>query len=244
MSDMKIQKYLMDAGLGSRRQVEQEFIALGRVTVNDEIAELGRRIDPEKDTIKVDDQRVSPRKKVYFVMNKPPGYICSRQDEKGRRRVYDLLPKNMPFVHTVGRLDFHSEGLLIFTNDGELTRRLTQRKFHVEREYEVKLKGRTPPKILALVRRGVKLEDGFVKVRSLRVIRSTEVNLWVRVVVDEGRNRLVRRLFDRFGVLVIKLKRVRYGTLGLGRLERGAIRRLTPDEIKALKTLVGLSETA
>ncbi len=235
MSDMKIQKYLADAGFGSRRKVETELIAPGRVTVNDEIALIGQRIDPEKDVIRVDGERVNPRKKVYFVMNKPPGYVCTREDEHGRRRVYDLLPENAPMVHTVGRLDFHSEGLLIFTNDGDLTARLTSRKYKVQREYDVKLKGRVPEKIIALVRRGVRLEDGFVKPVSLKVTRVTGANIWVRIVVDEGRNRLVRRLFEHFGVMVIKLKRIRYGSLHLGRLARGRTRRLRPSEIQALR---------
>jgi len=239
MSDIKIQKFLADAGFGSRRQIEKDFIDLGRVTVNEDIATIGQRVDPEKDVIRVDDQRVNQRKKVYFVMNKPPGYMCTRKDELKRRTVYSLLPKNFPMVHTVGRLDFHSEGLLIFTNDGDLTSRLIDRKYKVEREYEVKLKGRVSEKIIALIRRGVKLEDGFVKPLRVNVIRTTESNLWARVVVDEGRNRLVRRLFDRFGVLVVKLKRVRYGSLRMGKLSRGQVRRLTPKEVQALKADVG-----
>lgn len=240
MSDIKIQKFLANAGFGSRRKVETELIALGRVTVNEDIATIGQRIDTEKDVIRVDDQRVNQRKKVYFMMNKPPGYMCTREDEHKRRIVYDLVPKNFPMIHTVGRLDFHSEGLLILTNDGDLTARLTDRKQLIEREYEVKVKGRVPEKIIALVRRGVKLEDGFVKPLRVNVIRTTESNLWVRVVVNEGRNRLVRRLFDRFGVLVVKLKRVRYGSLRLGRLSIGRIRILTPKEVHALRADVGL----
>jgi len=241
MTDIKIQKYLAQAGFGSRRQIERELIELGRVTVNEDMATIGQRIDPEKDVIRVDDQRVNPRKKVYFVMNKPPGYMCTRQDELKRRLVYDLLPKNFPMVQTVGRLDFSSEGLLILTNDGDLTQRLTDRKNNVEREYEVKLKGHVPEKVITLVRRGVKLNDGFVKPIRVNVIRTTESNLWVRVVVDEGRNRLVRRLFDRFGVLVVKLKRVRYGSLRMVRLSRGQVRPLTPKEIRSLREDVGMN---
>ena len=234
-STIKIQKFLAQAGFGSRRKVETELIAAGRVTVNGKVAHVGQRIDPLRDEVRVDGERVRPQEKLYIVMNKPPGYLCSTRSIEGRPRVYDLLPKELHHLHTVGRLDFNSEGLLIFTNDGDFTELVTRRDSHVPREYEVKLRGLVKQRLLEVVARGARLEDGFARPLLLEVMRYTRTNVWVRVVVDEGRNRLVRRLMEHFGLMVVRLKRVAFGPLRLGRLPQGAFRYLSPGEVQAMR---------
>ena len=237
---IKLQKFLAEAGFGARRKIEQELIQKGRVTVNGRIAHIGQRIDPDVDDVRVDGERVRPQQKIYVLFHKPSGYLCSHKSLRGMQRIYDILPPEFYKLHFVGRLDFKSEGLLILTNDGDLTSRLTSRKYHIPREYDVKLRGKVADRLLGLVARGVKLEDGFARPLDLYVLKFTRSNTWVRIVVDEGRNRLVRRLFEHFGMIVVRLKRVSYGPLRLEDLPPGAYRFLDEDEVRALKEAVNL----
>lgn len=204
----KLQKVLARAGVGSRRQIEM-WIEAGRITVNDKIAKLGERVT-SKATICVDGKKINISKKIdrrVLLYNKPVGEICTRSDEKGRTTVFAHLPplKTGRWV-IVGRLDLNSSGLLLFTNDGELANKLMHPSSMLEREYLVRIYGTVTPEILKDLQQGVILEDGMAKFKSIQVMQ----NQWFRVVITEGRNRLVRRLWQAKGLAVSKLIRTRF----------------------------------
>jgi len=212
----------------------------GRVTVNGKVVDsLGFKADSSKDHIKVDGKiitRFEPT--VALLLNKPRGYLSTVKDPKGRPTVMDLL-KNVPWrVYPAGRLDFDAEGLLLLTNDGEVANLLTHPRFSIPRTYLVKVTGVPEEQKLVRLRRGVMLEDGLASVVSVHVIRQREKNSWVEVVVTEGRNRLVKRMFSAIGHSVLKLKRVQFGPIRLGNLPFGQLRYLTSEEIAKLKKLM------
>ncbi len=232
---IRLQKYLSDAGIASRREAEAR-IAEGRVTVNGRPAFLGQSIDPERDRVALDGETVRPpRKRVYLLLHKPRGTMSTTSDPKGRPTVYALLPPLDVKVHSAGRLDFQTEGLLIFSNDGDFTRRLTHPSAGVERVYEVKVQGRLPDWVPARLLNGVTLDDGRARVARIERLRMAQTNEWLEVVLTEGRYREVRRIFQAVGCNVLKLKRVRFGTVSLGRLPIGATRELTEAEVEALR---------
>jgi pseudouridine synthase len=234
----RIQKVLAKAGVASRREAERMMIE-GRVTVNGKVIEtLGFKADPSKDHIKVDGKRITPfEPKVIFLLNKPRGYLSTVKDPKGRPTIMDLL-KNMKWrIYPVGRLDFDAEGLLLLTNDGDLAHLLSHPRFSIPKTYLVKVTGVPEEKKLTRLKRGVSLEDGEAKAISCGLIRQREKNSWVRVVVAEGRNHLVKRMFSAIGHPVLKLKRIEYGPIQLGGLPFGQIRMLTPDEVEDLKKI-------
>lgn len=211
----------------------------GRVTVNGKVVDsLGFKADSSKDHIKVDGKiiaRFEPT--VALLLNKPRGYLSTVKDPKGRPTVMDLL-KNVPWrVYPAGRLDFDAEGLLLLTNDGEVANLLTHPRFSIPRTYLVKVTGVPEEQKLVRLSRGVMLEDGLASVVSVHVIRQKEKNSWVEVVVTEGRNRLVKRMFSAIGHSVLKLKRVQFGPIRLGNLPFGQLRYLTSEEIEKLKKL-------
>ena len=231
---IRLQRFLAEAGTLSRRQAD-EWIAMGRVIVNGRVAEPGTTVDPEKDHVQVDGERVQKsRHHIVLMMHKPRGVVCSEKDPEGRRNAHSLLPELPVRVHTVGRLDMMSEGLLLFTNDGDLTRQLTRSASGFERVYEVKIQGGVPAWAMERLERGVNLEDGRARAASCKRLRLARTNEWLEVVMTEGRYREVRRMFQTLGMNVLKLKRVRFGPLRLGKLPIGAVRNLTPDEITAL----------
>lgn len=215
----------------------------GRVTVNGKVVDsLGFKADSSKDHIKVDGKiitRFEPT--VALLLNKPRGYLSTVKDPKGRPTVMDLL-KNVPWrVYPAGRLDFDAEGLLLLTNDGEVANLLTHPRFSIPRTYLVKVTGVPEEQKLVRLRRGVMLEDGLASVVSVHVIRQREKNSWIEVVVTEGRNRLVKRMFSAIGHSVLKLKRVQFGPIRLGNLPFGQLRYLTSEEIAKLKKLMANS---
>ncbi len=215
----------------------------GRVTVNGKVVDsLGFKADSSKDHIKVDGKiitRFEPT--VALLLNKPRGYLSTVKDPKGRPTVMDLL-KNVPWrVYPAGRLDFDAEGLLLLTNDGEVANFLTHPRFSIPRTYLVKVTGVPEEQKLVRLRRGVMLEDGLASVVSVHVIRQREKNSWIEVVVTEGRNRLVKRMFSAIGHSVLKLKRVQFGPIRLGNLPFGQLRYLTSEEIAKLKKLMANS---
>ena len=215
----------------------------GRVTVNGKVVDsLGFKADSSKDHIKVDGKiitRFEPT--VALLLNKPRGYLSTVKDPKGRPTVMDLL-KNVPWrVYPAGRLDFDAEGLLLLTNDGEVANLLTHPRISIPRTYLVKVTGVPEEQKLVRLRRGVMLEDGLASVVSVHVIRQREKNSWVEVVVTEGRNRLVKRMFSAIGHSVLKLKRVQFGPIRLGNLPFGQLRYLTSEEIAKLKKLMANS---
>ena len=237
----RLQKLIAAAGLASRRHAE-EMIAAGEVTVNGEVVrELGTKADPARDHIKVRGKLINPllekREKTYVLLNKPRGYLSALSDPEGRPLVSELVPQSLGRLHPVGRLDFNTEGLLILTNDGELTNYVTSARNKVEKVYEVKVKGVPPEEQVARLRRGIRLDDG-VKTAPAQIVKTdeTKTNAWYEVVLREGRNQQIRRMFDSIGHSVIKLRRVRVGPVTAEGILIGQWRHLTPAEVKRLKS--------
>lgn len=232
----RIQRILAKAGISSRREAEQ-IVLQGRVTVNGKVVEaLGFKADLSKDHIKVDGKRLTRfEPKVTLLLNKPRGYLSTVEDPEGRPTVMDLLKNVSGRVYPVGRLDVDAEGLLVITNDGELAHLLSHPRFAMSRTYRVKVKGVPEERALSRLKKGVMLEDGKARVLSIRILQGTEKNSWMEVVVGEGRNHLVKRLFSAIHHPVLKLKRIEFGPLRLGKLPTGQFRYLTPEEITKLK---------
>ncbi len=236
----RLQKLIAAAGLASRRHAE-ELIEAGEVTVNGEVVrELGTKADPARDHIKVRGRLINPllesREKTYVLLNKPRGYLSALSDPEGRPLVSELVPQALGRLHPVGRLDFNTEGLLILTNDGDLTNYVTSARNHVPKVYEVKVKGVPPEEQVARLRRGIRLDDG-VKTAPAQITKTgeTKTNAWFEVVLREGRNQQIRRMFDAVGHSVIKLRRVRIGHVNAEGILIGQWRHLTPAEVKGLK---------
>ena len=233
----RLQKVLARAGLASRRVCE-DLIADGRVKVNGEVADLGRRVDPTADVIEVDGALVpiAPGL-VYYLLNKPTGVVTTAADTHGRPTVVALVPAE-PRVFPVGRLDADTEGLLVLTNDGELTHRLTHPSFGVEKEYLASVEGDPSPATLRRLREGVELDDGMtVPAKAVRVSDGL-----IRLTIHEGRNRQVRRMCEAVGHPVVRLVRSRIGSLADRKLKPGEWRELSPDEVRALAASVGPAE--
>lgn len=232
----RIQKVLARAGISSRREAEK-MILEGRVTVNGKLVDqLGFKVDPLKDHIKVDGKRVSgPEPKVTYLLYKPKGYLSTVRDPAGRPTVMDLMRGVKWRVYPLGRLDFDAEGLLLMTNDGELAFQLSHPRFSVPRTYWVKVKGFPEEKRLMRLRRGLQLEDGPARALSVRLLWKTEKHSWIESVVNEGRNHLIKRMFFAIGHPVLKLKRVGFGPIHLGRLSPGQFRLLTDEEMERLR---------
>src|SRR5918992_1680517 len=235
----RLQKLIAAAGVASRRHAE-EMIAAGEVTVNGQVVrELGTKADPERDHIKVRGRLINPllagREKVYVLLNKPRGYLSSASDPEGRPLVTDLVPASLGRLHPVGRLDFNTEGLLILTNDGELTNYVTRARNKVRKVYEVKVKGVPPEHAVERLRRGVTLEDGVrTAPAEVTLVEETGHNAWFEVVLREGRNQQIRRMFDVVGHSVVKLRRVRIGNITDEQLKPGKFRLLAPQEVAQL----------
>ena len=237
MAAVRLQKLLADAGVASRRAAER-LIAAGRVAVNGRTArELGERADPERDRVTVDGRELPrPEPKRYVLLHKPPGYLTTREDPRGRARVFDLLPDLGVRLHAVGRLDGDAEGLLLLTNDGALTHRLTHPRHGVPRIYHVLVEGRADARALAALRRGVLLENGPARaVGAARLRGAGPESAWLALTLSEGRHREVKRLCRAVGLRVRRLVRVAFGPLRLGRLGPGRWRELTGGEVDALR---------
>ena len=230
MAPERLQKVLAASGYGSRRVCE-ELIADGRVTVNGEVAVLGRRVDPVTDRIEVDGHLAPTRPGlVHYLLNKPRGVVSTARDTHGRPTVVELVPAE-PRVFPVGRLDADTEGLLILTNDGELAQRLTHPSHGVPKEYLAHVaNGALPAGALRRLREGVELDDGMTAPAE---VSQPEPGV-LRLTIHEGRNRQVRRMCDAVGHPVQRLVRLRIGPLRDRRLKPGAWRTLTPDEVRAL----------
>lgn len=236
----RLQKLIAAAGLASRRHAE-ELIEAGEVTVNGEVVrELGTKADPARDHIKVRGRLINPllerHEKVYLLLNKPKGYLTALADPEGRPLVKELVPQSFGRLHPVGRLDFNTEGLLILTNDGGLTNHVTAARNHVRKVYEAKVKGVPAEEQVERLRRGVRLDDGVrTAPAQIRKLDETETNAWFEVVLHEGRNQQIRRMFDSIGHSVLKLRRVRIGGVTIEGLPVGSWRHLTPAEVAKLK---------
>jgi len=234
----RIQKILARAGIASRREAER-MVLEGRVSVNGKIVDtLGFKADPSRDHIKVDGKRLPHSEpKVILLLNKPRGYLSTVKDPKGRPTIMDLLKDVKWRIYPVGRLDFDAEGLLLLTNDGDLAHQLSHPRFSVSKTYLAKVTGVPDEKKLARLKKGVILEDGEARAVSCSLMRQREKNSWVRVVVTEGRNHLVKRMFSAIGHTVLKLKRVGYGPVELGDLPFGQFRYLAVEEVEKLRKI-------
>ncbi len=229
----RLQKVLARVGIGSRRVCE-DLIAEGRVTVDGEVAVLGRRVDVETALIELDGAPIGVRPDlVHYLLNKPAGVVTTADDPQGRPTVVGLVPAE-PRVFPVGRLDVDTEGLLLLTNDGELAHRLTHPSFGVEKEYVVELEGSPSRAALRRLREGVELDDGTTAPARAALLEPSVV----RLTVHEGRNRQVRRMCDAVGHPVVRLIRTRIGPLADRSLAPGAWRELTGDEVRSLQRAV------
>ncbi len=234
----RIQKILSKCGIASRRKAEEMMIE-GRVTVNGAIAIPGMKADFLKDHIKVDGKlirRTEP--KVYLILNKPVKCVTAVTDPEGRITVRDYMKGVKAKVFPVGRLDYHSEGLLIMTNDGELANALLRPKSKVPKTYLVKVNGLPDDKDMEKLQKGIKLEDGITAPAKVRRIRQTDLNSWIEITIYEGKKRQIRRMLERIKHPVMRLRRIKIDGLVLGRLPLGSFRYLTPDEVKKLKKSV------
>jgi 23S rRNA pseudouridine2605 synthase len=237
---IRLQKVLAGAGVGSRRACE-ELIAAGRVTVEGRKAILGRRVDPARDIIHVDGERViTDVRTVHYAINKPRGVVSTMDDEKGRRNLTEFTTGIGERVFHVGRLDLESEGLLLLTNDGELSQRLSHPSYEIAKTYRCQVTGYAGPAIARRLDAGITLEDGPVTVDSFKVIDEFGDQTLVEIVVHEGRKHVVRRLLDEVGLPVNRLVRTAIGDVRLGNLKPGTLRKLRPDEIASLYKAVGL----
>ncbi|HYJ87854.1 MAG TPA: pseudouridine synthase [Pyrinomonadaceae bacterium] len=237
----RLQKIIATAGIASRRHAEQ-LITAGEVTVNGKVVtELGTKADAETDHIKVRGKLINPALKklgkVYVLLNKPKGYLSSVSDPEGRPTVLELLPASLGRVYPVGRLDFNTEGLLLLTNDGDFTNFITSARNRVDKVYEAKVRGVPDEKSIERLRRGVTLDDGVrTAPAKIRRIGETETNAWFEILLHEGKNQQIRKMFDLIGNSVIKLRRSRIGVLRDDDLKPGKWRRLSEAEVKALTT--------
>ena len=235
----KLQKVLARAGFGSRREIES-WIVQGRIKVNGSIAEIGARVD-DGDRIVVDGKKLSPQKKVRYdrrviLYNKPEDEICTRKDPEGRPTVFDKLP---PLRHgrwvSIGRLDINTSGLLLFTTDGELANKLTHPSSMVEREYAVRVMGDVTPNMVQAMHQGIIIENQFCRFTDIQYYAGEGINQWYHVVIMEGRNREVRKLWESQGVKVSRLKRVRFGPIFIpSTVRKGDYQELSKSEVVKL----------
>ena len=234
---MRINKFLAEQGISSRRGSDQ-IIAEGRVTINGKPAKAGDDVAAD-DVVMVDGKILSHKVKYeYYLLNKPKGYVCTVSDDKGRKTVMDLLPAGAGRVFPVGRLDYDTEGMLILTNDGDLAYRLTAPKNEIPKTYLVRIEGTITDQQFNRLRAGVEIERGVVtKKCKITVTETSKTYTKLRVVLTEGKNREIRKMFEVVGKNVDFLKRLKIGELTLTGLDRGAVRRLTPEEVYYLQNL-------
>lgn len=234
---VRLQRFLAAAGHGARRECE-ELITAGRVTIGDRVVtELGTKVVPGEQEVRVDGERVKVAARKYFLLNKPVGVLCTNRDPHGRPRAVDLVEAGDARLFTVGRLDEHSRGLLIVTNDGELTQKLAHPRNRVLRKYRLHVAGVPKPETLRQLRQGLHFEEGLFRVNTAKRMKTHGSSATVEVELAQGRNREIRRLFARVGHKVMQLERVQFGPLKLGDLPPGKFRPLTREEVKALQNL-------
>jgi 23S rRNA pseudouridine2605 synthase len=234
----RLQKVLAAAGIASRRECEQLMLE-GRVEVDGQVVkELGTKVERALQEIRVDGEVLPRPKRVYYAVHKPTGVVCTARDPAGRTRVIDMLPDGVGRVFNVGRLDINSEGLILVTNDGALADQLTHPRYGIEKTYEVYVQGQPDRAVLDQLRQGVHLAEGLARVVSIRTKKRHKNTTTLEMVLDEGRNREVRRLFARVGHKVQRLVRIAIGPIRLGEMSRGAVRKLTSQEVAKLRAAV------
>jgi 23S rRNA pseudouridine2605 synthase len=235
VASVRLQKFLANAGVSSRRKAE-ELIEAGRVQVNGNVVtELGTKVDPETDRIVVDGKTIQSAAPVWIALHKPRGYVSTRDDPQGRPTIYDLLPDLLHGLFYVGRLDADSEGLMLLTNVGDAAHKLLHPSFQIARVYDVLVAGKVTEETGRKLMAGVQLDDGIARAESVRLLASrTEGQSRLRLVLREGRKREVRRMMTAVGHSVRRLRRISYGPIKLGELAPGKWRRLTEEELRLL----------
>lgn len=237
----RLQKVMAAAGIASRRASER-LITDGRVRVNGEtVTTLGVKVDPDSARIEVDGRRIRSQRRRYIMLNKPSGYITTMADERGRRSVADLVETSERVV-PVGRLDRPTQGLLLLMNDGELANRIMHPRYGLAKEYLVLADGYPPPEVVEHLRDGIMIDGDRVMPEEVRPQRESRDGLLLKVVIHEGRNRIVRRMFEAVNYPVLRLVRTRVGPIQLGNLPRGAWRDLSDSELRLLREAVGLDD--
>lgn len=237
--EVRLQKVIADSGLTSRRKAE-DLIRVGRVAVNGRVVrELGTKVDPARDHVKVDGRHLKPQPPYVFLMlNKPKGVVSTLGDPSGRPTLQDLIKGVRLRVFPVGRLDFDSEGLILLTNHGEVGEALLHPRYHVPKTYLVKVKGVLTEAEIKSLRDGVDLDDGRSAPATVKKVTKAPQNSWLEITIHEGRKHQVKRMLDAVGHPVLKLTRVRFGPLALGDLPVGQFRYLTDREANAIRKLV------
>ena len=239
MAEERLQKYMAECGIASRRKSE-ELIRAGKVMVNGEPAEIGRKIDPNRDVVTVDGRKVRHEQKhVYLMLNKPRGFISTMSDEYDRRCVAELVADVGTRVYPVGRLDRDSEGLLLFTNDGKLANQLIHPSRHVPKTYRVTVRPEVTDDMITTMMTGMMLDGKQTLPADVKVLVKEPDRTVLEVTICEGRNRQIRRMCEQLGLEVARLKRISEGPVKLGMLKLGTWRDLTPEEVRALTQSAG-----
>lgn len=229
----RLSKYLAQAGVASRREADR-LIEQGIIRVNNKIiTELGTKIEPGKDKVFVNNKEIQTEENVYYLLNKPKGYTTTVKDPFARKTVLDLLPKGER-IFPVGRLDRETEGLLILTNDGELTYKLTHPKFEKEKEYEVEVRGELSTEQKIKLENGINIEGRKTAPAKVKFVRNHKDKYTYSITINEGRKRQIRIMFDSVGHPVLELKRIRFDFLTLDKLKKGEYRKLTKEEVRKL----------
>lgn len=231
---VRLQKYLAEAGVASRRASEQIIIE-GRVLVNGQpVRELGTRVDPARDRVDVDGRTVKPRRKIYIALHKPRGVVSTRKDTSDRQTLHDLLPREWQHLYSVGRLDRDSEGLIFLTNDGEFSLHLTHPRYGVTKRYQVVVEGKVQSEIVTQMTRGVREKGELLQAQKARILSASNSQSLLELELREGKYREIRRICDVLGLKVRSLRRIQIGKIKLGELKPGKWRALTESEITSL----------
>lgn len=234
---IRLDKFLANAGVLSRRGIKQ-FLKHEQVTINGRrVTESGIRLDPQKDTVLINGGKVHKPETVYFLLNKPMGYISTTSDEQGRENVTELIDTHER-IYPVGRLDKDTHGLLLLTNDGELTHQLIHPKYHVPKVYRLLIEGQITDRHIKLFQTGIMLEDGITLPAPTKVVSVNNGKTVLEVILHEGRNRQIRRMCEAVGIELLDLQRISFGPLRLGTLKLGDFRKLTKEEIQLLRKAV------
>ncbi len=234
----RLQKVMAHAGVASRRKSE-DIIAEGRVKVNGVVVtEMGTKVDPVHDTIEVDGEEIEKEKKIYIKLHKPKGYVTTVNDPQGRQTVLDLIHSIDKRIYPVGRLDLDSSGLLLLTNDGDLTYKITHPSHELDKEYTVVVNGELTKAELNRFKKGIQLEEGKTSPAKIEKVNQDSKNTTYKVIIHEGMNRQIRRMFDKLGYEVVSLIRVRIGNISLGSLQPGEYRKLSRKKLQDLKGLL------
>jgi len=231
---VRLQKFLAEAGIGSRRQCEQ-FIEQGKISVNGrKVTTLGTKIDPDTDRVTVGTRPVAVQRKIYIALNKPAGTVCTSRDTHGRQRVVDLLPSSLPRLYTVGRLDQDTEGLLFLTNDGNFSLRLTHPRYKMPKTYLVEVEGELQSGQIARLLAGVSSEGQLLRAETVSQVRPRSGTTELRLVLREGKKRQIRRMMAAVDHPVVRLARLAIDSVNLGDLKTGQWRYLTDEEVHKL----------